>query len=167
MEETSILVVDDDATTARWVACLASRTGFNALVASDAGEALNRLTEERFAAVISDVEMPGMNGLELLQHIRLHFPELPVILMTAFCDEARLEAARALGALALLEKPVRSDHLAFLFGTGAEADRKLSVKGLHLFSGPATETSRPGQPTSRAHPPPSIYEPGEPAPAAQ
>ncbi len=166
VETTSILVVDDDATTARWVACLASRMGFNALVAPDAGEALNRLTERRFVAVISDVEMPGMNGLELLQDIRLHFPELPVILMTAFCDKERLQAARAWGALALLEKPVRSDHLAVLLGTGAEADRKPSVKGLHLLSAPATETSRADQASSRTHLPPSIYEREEPAPAA-
>ncbi len=162
----SILVVDDDATTARWVACLASRMGLNAVVAPDAGEALNRLSEERFAAVISDVEMPGMSGLELLQNVRLRFPEVPVILMTAFCEQERLRAARAWGAIALLEKPVRSDQLAVLLGTGVEASRKLSVKGLHLFSAPATETSCPDQASSRAHPPPSIHERGEPVPAA-
>jgi CheY-like chemotaxis protein len=145
---------------------LTARLGFNPVLASDAGEALNRLAEQPFVAVISDVEMPGMNGLELLQNIRGYYPGLPVILMTAFCNQERQETARAGGAMALLEKPVNTDHLAALLGTGAEANRKLSVKGMHLFSAPETEASYASEAGSQSHQTLSIYERGEQPSAA-
>jgi two-component system response regulator FlrC len=94
--------------------------GFNAVLAANAEEALNRLAEEQFVTVISDLEMPGMNGFELLQTIRLLYPEMPVILMSAFWDEERREAARACGAQATLQKPVNTGQLTELFGGGRE-----------------------------------------------
>lgn len=133
-ETKMILVVDDNPITARWVECLARRVGLNAVLAFDGEEALNRLTEEKFAAVISDVEMPGMNGFELLQNIHLLHPEIPVILMSAYCEAQWREAARAWGALALLEKPVNTDQLAALVGSDAEAHRNDPIKGMHVFS---------------------------------
>ena len=131
-----ILVVDDNPITARWVGYLTGRVGFSVVLASNGEEAVNRLAEQQFAAVISDVEMPGMNGFELLQNIRLLYPEMPVILMTVFCDGKRREAARAWGAQALLEKPVNMDQLTELFSGGQEAHRNDSVEGLHVFAVP-------------------------------
>ncbi len=76
--------------------------------------------------------MPVMNGYDLLQFIRLRWPELPVILMSATSNAERRESARRLGAMAFLEKPVNSDQLAALIG--ARADRNEPVEGLHLFA---------------------------------
>lgn len=129
-----ILVVDDNPMTARWVECLVRRMGFDAAVAFDGEEAIHHLAEQPFAFVISDVEMPVMNGFDLLQFIRLRWPDLPVILMSATCNAERREAARVNGALALLEKPVNTDHLAALIGSGAAAHRHDPVKGMTLFS---------------------------------
>lgn len=112
----AILVVDDNAITARWVGRLVEHLGFTTVLASDGEDALNRLAEQQFVAVISDVEMPRMNGFELLQNIREFYPALPVILMSAYCDEERREATRARGAQALLSKPVNTDQLNRLFG---------------------------------------------------
>lgn len=120
-EENMILVVDDTPITARWVGYVAGRLGFNTVLAFNGEEALNRLAEQPFVAVISDVEMPGMNGFELLQAIRAYYPTLPVILMSARCDEGRRNEARACGAQAFLEKPVNADQLTRLFGGSPEA----------------------------------------------
>lgn len=120
-ETNKILVVDDNAITARWVGYVTGRVGFNVALAANGEEALSRLAKERFVTVISDVEMPGMNGFELLQNIRLRYPGMPVILMSTFWDQERREAARTGGAQAMLEKPVNTDQLTELFGGGREA----------------------------------------------
>lgn len=145
-ETKTILVVDDNPMTARWVVCLAEHLGFESVLASDGLDALDRLAEQTFAAVISDIEMPGMDGLEMLENVRARYPDLQVILMTATCDENRLEAAHNLGARALIEKPVTSDHLAALIGAGVDRP----VKGMHLFSGSVIEPPRGWEPANDA-----------------
>ena len=117
----TILVVDDTPITARWVGYVVGRLGFNAVLAFNGEEALNYLAQQQFVAVISDVEMPGMNGFELLQSIREFQPALPVILMSAACNEERRRAASARGAQAFLEKPLNVDQLTRLFGGTPEA----------------------------------------------
>lgn len=159
-EAKTILVVDDNPMTARWVAFLVQRMGFSAVPAFDAEQALNALAEGQFVTVISDVEMPGMNGFELLQNVRLYYPGVPMILMTAFCDAERLEAARAGGAWALLEKPVTTDHLDALLGSGAGT--RGEPEGMHDFSG----VSRASETSPRPSRVLSIYDLGEPVPAA-
>lgn len=131
-ETNKILIVDDNAITARWVGYVTGRVGFDVVLASNGEEALNRLAEEQFVTVISDVEMPGMDGFDLLQNIRQLYPQMPVILMSAYCDQERRRAAHACGAQAFLEKPVNADQLARLFGSDGqthvnESERHVAV----------------------------------------
>lgn len=131
-ETKPVLVVDDNPLTARWVESLVRRMGFEVLVAFDGEAAIHQLAEQPVGTVISDVEMPVMNGFDLLQFIRLRWPEVPVILMSATSNAQRRETARLYGATAFLEKPVNSDHLSALIGT--RANRSEPVEGLHLFA---------------------------------
>ena len=131
-ETKPILVVDDNPITARWVESIVRRLGFEVIVAFDGEDAIHQLAEQPVGIVISDVEMPVMNGFDLLQFIRLRWPELPVILMSATSNAERREAARRLGAMAFLEKPVNSDQLAALIG--GKPHRNEPVDGLHLFA---------------------------------
>ena len=130
----TILVVDDNAITARWVGYLANRAGYSASLASDGEQALQCLAQEPFVAVISDVDMPGMNGFELLQNIRQCYPDTPVVLMSATGNEELCQAARAYGARAFWEKPVNLDHLASLFGTDADEETNCHVYAAPLLS---------------------------------
>ena len=131
-ETKPILVVDDNPITARWVESLVRRIGFEVIVAFDGEDAIHQLAAQPVETVISDVEMPVMNGFDLLQFIRLRWPELPVILMSATSTAERRETARIYGAKAFLEKPVNSDQLAALIG--ARTDRNGPIEGLHLFA---------------------------------
>jgi CheY-like chemotaxis protein len=75
---------------------------------------LDRLAEEiqpTLIAVLSDINMPGMDGLELLAEIKQRFPNLPVLMVTAYGDDDRRRGARALGAFQFLPKPVDFEHL--------------------------------------------------------
>jgi CheY-like chemotaxis protein len=77
-------------------------------------EALERLAGEiqpQLVAVLSDINMPGMDGLTLLAEIKQRFPDLPVMMVTAYGDEERRRRADELGASEFLTKPVDFDFL--------------------------------------------------------
>jgi CheY-like chemotaxis protein len=81
--------------------------------AASGEEALRRLAEihPELIVILSDINMPGMDGLELLREIRQLRPALPVMMVTAYGDEERRHQANELGASAFLAKPVDFDQL--------------------------------------------------------
>ncbi|QJD77166.1 response regulator [Spirosoma rhododendri] len=76
-------------------------------------EALQRLAESALVLILSDINMPGMDGLELLRRIRAQHPQLPpaVLMVSAYGDAQNQEQARALGADDFLTKPVNFNRL--------------------------------------------------------
>jgi CheY-like chemotaxis protein len=90
------------------------RQGQYVLHFADSGEeALRRLAEIRpeLIVILSDINMPGMDGLELLREVRRLRPELPVLMVTAYGDDERRQRADELGAADFLTKPVDFDQL--------------------------------------------------------
>lgn len=111
MKVGEILVVDDDAMNRQVVALTLEHAGFATTPASDGEEALELILTAHFDAVVTDIDMPRMNGLELLQNIRSRFPWLPVIVTTGLADDEVIDAALADGAVAVFQKPVGRDDL--------------------------------------------------------
>jgi CheY-like chemotaxis protein len=114
----SILVVDDEPDVAdlfRQRFRRESRQGtFVMHFAASGAEALDRLGEEiepALIAVLSDINMPGMDGLELLGEIKQRRPDLPVMMVSAYGDDERKRRARELGAFEFITKPVDFDQL--------------------------------------------------------
>lgn len=107
----NILVVDDDLVNLQVVTGALARAGFATVSANTGESAMDCLKEEQFDAVVTDVQMPHMSGIELLQNISARFPQLPVILMSAQIEEHVREAASIWGARALFEKPVNRADL--------------------------------------------------------
>jgi CheY-like chemotaxis protein len=114
----SILVVDDEPDVAnlfRQRFRREARQGTYVMhFAASGTEALDRLAEEiqpALIAVLSDINMPGMDGLELLAEISQRFPNLPVMMVTAYGDNDRRRRAWELGAFEFLPKPVDFDQL--------------------------------------------------------
>jgi CheY-like chemotaxis protein len=109
----SLLVVDDEPDVAelfRQRFRREARQGTYVLhFAASGPEALDRLAEEiepTLVAVLSDINMPGMDGFELLGEIKQRRPDLPVMMVTAYGDDARRRRASELGALDFIAKPV-------------------------------------------------------------
>jgi CheY-like chemotaxis protein len=114
----SILVVDDEPDVAdlfRQRFRREARQGTYVLHFAGSGEqALDLLTggiEPQLIVILSDINMPGMDGLQLLGEIKRHFPNLPVMMVTAYGDDERRRRARELGAAEFLTKPVDFDRL--------------------------------------------------------
>jgi CheY-like chemotaxis protein len=114
----SILVVDDEPDVAdlfRQRFRRETRQGTYVMhFAASGEEALDRLAEEiepPLVAVLTDINMPGMDGLQLLGEIKQRRPDLPVLMVTAYGDDDRRHRARALGACELIAKPVNFDDL--------------------------------------------------------
>jgi CheY-like chemotaxis protein len=114
----SILIIDDEPDVAdlfRQRFRREARQGAYVLhFALSAAEALERLAgdiEPELIVILSDINMPGMDGLALLREIRARRSDLPVIMVTAYGDEERRRRAAALGAADFLTKPVDFDFL--------------------------------------------------------
>jgi CheY-like chemotaxis protein len=114
----SILVADDEPDVAdlfRQRFRRESRHGtFVVHFAASGAEALDRLAEEiqpALAVVLSDINMPGMDGLQLLSEIKQRRPDLPVMMVTAYGDDERRRRAAELGAFEFITKPVDFDRL--------------------------------------------------------
>ena len=114
----SILVVDDEPDVAdlfRQRFRREAREGTYVVHFANSGEtALERLIEgiePRLIVLLSDINMPGMDGLELLREVKQRRPDLPVMMVTAYGDDERRRRASDLGASEFLTKPVDFDHL--------------------------------------------------------
>ncbi|HXX47501.1 MAG TPA: response regulator, partial [Myxococcota bacterium] len=83
-EPRSVLVVDDEPAMREMLVSLLDESGIRAQSASSADEALASSRDAEFDAVLSDIRMPGKNGLALLAELRETRPDTPVVLMTAF-----------------------------------------------------------------------------------
>ena len=102
-----VLVVDDSLTVRRASQRLLERHGYTVALARDGIEALERLQQHCPAAVLLDIEMPRMDGFELLSALRddVRFRALPVVMITSRIAERHRERATLLGATAYLGKP--------------------------------------------------------------
>jgi CheY-like chemotaxis protein len=114
----SILIVDDEPDVAdlfRQRFRREARQGTYVLhFAASGEEALDKLAgeiEPQLIVILSDINMPGMDGLALLREIKLRQPDLPVMMVTAYGDDERRRRASEYGAFEFITKPVDFDDL--------------------------------------------------------
>jgi DNA-binding NtrC family response regulator len=117
-----ILVVDDELNIRRILQMAFDKVGYQTQVAEDAREAIKLLESEKFDLVITDVTMPGMNGYDLQKQIQQVFPDLPVIIMTAFGTIPQAVAAIRNGAFEYITKPFDLDQLKRIVSAALEGD---------------------------------------------
>ncbi|HEX8234463.1 MAG TPA: response regulator [Abditibacteriaceae bacterium] len=110
-----ILVVEDDTDLQRMLAFTLTRLGYQVQTATDGLHALNMLQEaapgERAELILTDVQMPGLDGIELLRRVRTDEPDMPVIVMTAFTSNAAIMHALRLHADDFVAKPIEMAEL--------------------------------------------------------
>ncbi|MGB4115360.1 MAG: Hpt domain-containing protein [Polaromonas sp.] len=108
-----VMVVDDSITVRRVTQRLLQREGYRVVLAADGLQALERLQEERPSVVLSDIEMPRMDGFDLARNIRsdVRLKDLPIVMITSRIAEKHREYAKELGVDHYLGKPYPEDEL--------------------------------------------------------
>jgi two-component system, NtrC family, response regulator HydG len=137
-----VLVVDDERAMAEMLADGLADSGYDAVVAASSEEAALRLREEAFDALVTDLRMPGVDGLALLAEARRASPDLPVIVMTAFgAIDSAIESIRR-GASHYLTKPFKLEELSLFLGRAIdERDVRREASALRaVLRAPAPES---------------------------
>jgi len=111
LQPQSVAIVDDDALVRGSVATLIRSLGLSAQTFASAEDYLQASEAESFACLITDVQMPGISGLQLQRILAAKGAGPPVIMMTAFADDRTRTQAFETGAVCFLEKPVDGDAL--------------------------------------------------------
>ncbi len=106
-----ILVVDDEKQICKNVEKILSKNNYEIVQATSAKEAMEKMAQDSFSLLISDIVMPEMNGLELLKLVKKEWPLTKAVMMTAYASTETAVKAIRLGALDYLTKPFTPDEL--------------------------------------------------------
>lgn len=106
-----ILVVDDDVPSLEGLARLLALDGFDVVALSAPAEAIGRVAREHFDAVLTDLEMPGASGVEVVRAAQAREPAPVVLVMTGYAGSSPARAALTAGARRVLDKPLEYDAL--------------------------------------------------------
>jgi two-component system chemotaxis response regulator CheY len=110
-----ILAVDDSATVRKFVSVSLSMQGFQVITASDGMDALEKLPQQQVDLLITDLNMPNMDGFELIRALRENpqYKDLPVIILTSLTDDATRETGSKLGVASFLVKPFSLEKIQY------------------------------------------------------
>src|ERR1700683_3814941 len=110
-KKANLLIVDDDANTLASLSRAFRLAGHQATVCDNAARALELIKTERFDMVLSDVVMPGKDGLPLLEDLKAQGAPVPVVMISGQANIEMAVRATRLGAVDFLEKPLSTEKL--------------------------------------------------------
>jgi DNA-binding NtrC family response regulator len=131
MPADKILVVDDEQSMAQFLAIVLRKDGFQVSTVANGRDALDKVKTENFDVVITDIRMPGMDGIQLLQGIKKHDPSMPVVIMTAYASQQSAIDAVNLGAFQYLIKNAKNDEIKLVVRNALEM-RKVRAENQYL-----------------------------------
>ncbi len=109
----TILAIDDSPSVRQMVALTLTAAGYTVVEASDGAEGYNKAIGTRVDAVLTDLNMPGMNGLDFIRKYRTHPSSagVPIVFLTTESDDALKRQAKEAGATGWIVKPFKQDEL--------------------------------------------------------
>ena len=122
-----ILVIDDDSIIRTLLSNSLSKSGYSVITASDGESGLKKAESEKPDLVITDYQMPGLTGLDVLNELKKTQPGTPVILLTAHGDVALTIKSIQLGAYDFIEKPIQMQEMLEIIKNGLEVSRQSQV----------------------------------------
>ncbi|MEI6971685.1 MAG: response regulator [bacterium] len=106
-----ILLVDDEDCILRTTAILLESEGHTTVCVLSGDEALNQLAAADFDLMLTDIRMSPLDGMELIKLAKVKKPKLPVIVISAYCNEKTTHEAKRLGAFKYIKKPFHVDEV--------------------------------------------------------
>jgi len=129
--KSKILIVDDEVSMREFLEIMLSKEGYKVSSSGSGKEALRMLNDTIYDLIVSDVQMPGMNGIELLRNVKEVCPDTTVIMITAYAStESGVEAMKA-GAYDYITKPFKVDEIKLIIKNALDKKR-LEVENLLL-----------------------------------
>jgi two-component system response regulator FixJ len=129
----NIFFVDDEPTVRKAVAMTLERLGYNVTCFPNAADCLENLQKQNCDLLITDVKMPGMDGIKLVQKTKQFKPWLPILIVTGYGDIPMAIRAIKAGALDFIEKPLQSETLAHIINAALKQNSLESlIKGKSL-----------------------------------
>jgi len=125
LKELSVLYVEDNVETQDEIAFFLQKRVKNLFIASNGLDGLQCFDTNKIDIIVSDIQMPYLNGIEMAQKIKESAPELPIIFITAFNDPFYLQKAKEIGVLNYIQKPT---DLMELFMALSSIAKKLQTK---------------------------------------
>jgi putative two-component system response regulator len=132
--KSKVLVVDDEPFMRESVSSFLKEYGYTVIISPDATDAMQKLSKvDNIDIVLTDIKMPGMSGVELLEKIHAVTPERPVILMTAYAELDTAVNAIRKGAFDFLIKPYRPEYLLHTIEKAVNHNRLLHIEKDYKF----------------------------------
>ncbi len=128
---TAVLVVDDEEIMRDVLESLLVREGCSVQLAADGAEGLAAAQDGQFDAVLLDVMMPGVNGMDALKTLQQRDPDLPVIMVTAYGTTQTVRDALKGGAFDFIEKPFTNEDVVQVVQNAVEHRRQVTGQGVH------------------------------------
>jgi len=131
MSAENILVVDDEQSMAQFLGIVLRKEGYQVSTAHNGRDALDKVKAEAFDVVITDIKMPGVDGIAVLNAVKKHDPSLPVVIMTAYASQQSAIEAVNLGAFQYLIKNAKNEEIKLVVRNAIEM-RKVRTENLFL-----------------------------------
>ncbi len=131
MPAEKILVVDDEQSMTQFLGIVLRKEGYQVTTVNNGKDALEKVKTDNVDVVITDIKMPGMDGIQLLNGIRKHDASLPVVIMTAYASQQSAIDAVNLGAFQYLIKNAKNDEIKLIVRNALEM-RKVRTENLFL-----------------------------------
>jgi CheY-like chemotaxis protein len=147
-----VLVVDDDPVVGKsFHRVLSQDKGYVVITAHNAAEALERMREQEYDLVVTDIKMPGMDGVELAEEVRARRPWTPVVIVTGYGSLANEQRAHAAGVSAFVRKPLSPEMIeeTAIYARQATEEPVASVVAHILPKAPTVEV--PAAPVASGH----------------
>lgn len=127
MEAATVMIVDDDPNIRNVIRFILTKAGYRVMEASDGEAAIARMEisgrADDIATIICDLQMPKLNGAELIAHLRTHYPTIPFVILTADPDFLLNEILAKQGVCDFLIKPVSKEKLLDVVRVGVRLHR--------------------------------------------
>jgi two-component system chemotaxis response regulator CheY len=109
----TIMIVDDSASLRQVVSIALTSAGYDVIEGNDGNDALNKLTGQKVHLIISDVNMPGMNGFDFVKEVKTRpsYKFTPIMMLTTESHESKKMAGKEAGARAWMVKPFMPEQL--------------------------------------------------------
>ena len=124
----SVIIVDDDPTVLNFTSLLLAKRGYTTFPCNNAGDAIDVLGKNQIDVVLTDIMMPEVTGIELMEKVHNINPEIPVILVTGFADLDKAIEAIKKGAFDFITKPYDTDYLIHSIEKAASYHRLLKME---------------------------------------